>query len=197
MCHYVTAVLPASAPHEDLDAIARAHGRRFEPLANPGVEASIGPHERYFLTTAGHCDCGTPLGALASASRRSPDWAAQEQRLLRKGWSRAKVARSLAQKQEDDLASKALSRETNLKAASSWLDLIGAVLDSGKTPHLGLLLHWYDGALSGSIGRIGREAVRSPELTGELLGHMKEDVLYAALIANAAPFAFHSSAMRL
>jgi hypothetical protein len=178
MCHYVTAVLPKSAAHGDLDALARKHGRQFQPLSNPSIEAQIGPDERYFITTTGHCDCGTPLGALVHGASRTPDWSGQEQRLLRKGWSKAKVARAITQKQEDFRASAESSAESNLQTVSSWLDFIGAVLGSGKTSHLGLLLHMYSGSVEGRIDLAGRETVRSTELTGELLGHMKEDVLY-------------------
>lgn len=143
------------------------------------MEAQIGPSERYFVTTTGHCDCGTPLGALVPRTSRTPDWAVQEQRLLAKGWSKSKVARAIAQKKERIRVSAESSARTNLQAMSSWLSFIGAVLDSGKTSQLGLPLHWYSGSIESRIDLAGRETVRSTELTGELLGHMKEDVLYA------------------
>lgn len=178
MCHYITAVLPESADHSGLDALAREHGRQFKPLSNPGVEAQLQSDEHYFITTIGHCDCGTPLGALLHGAGRSPDWATQEQRLLRKGWSEAKAARAIAQKQEDLRASSEASATSHPKAISSWLSFIGGVLGSGKTSHLGLLLHMYSGSIESRIDLAGREVVRSTEITGELLGHMKEDVLY-------------------
>jgi hypothetical protein len=171
-------VLPGSADHVHLDALAREHGRRFEPLSNPSIEAQLQPGERYFLTTLGHCDCGTPLGALAQAARRAPDWAAQEQRLLRKGWSKAKVARAIAQKQEGVRTSAAASARTTLETAAGWVAFIRAVLASGKTSHLGLLLHMYSGSIEGRVELEGRHGVRPGDLTGEFLGQLKEDVLY-------------------
>lgn len=171
MCHFITAVLPSSAAHGELDALARLHGRRFQPMSTPSIEAQIGPGERYFSTTVGHCDCGTPLGALARGG--APDWEAQAQRLRKKGWSGAKVARSLAQKKADFDASAAPEGDTR-----AWLDFIRAVLDSGMTSHLGLLLHMYSGSLDAPIELAGRETVRTNALTVELLGHMREDVLY-------------------
>jgi hypothetical protein len=177
MCHYITAVLPKSAPHEQLDAIARRHGRQFQPLSTPSITSQIEPDERYFFTTLGHCDCGTPLGALARPGGE-PDWPAQEQRLLRKGWSKARAARSISQKQEDYRAAAESSADAGVTATSSWLAFIDAVLDSGKTTHLGLLLHMYSGALEARIALEGRETVRSGALTAETLGHMREDVLY-------------------
>ena len=178
MCHYITAVLPKSADLNGLDALAREYGRQFKPLSNLGVEAQLQADEQYFITTIGHCDCGTPLGALLQGCSRSPDWSAQEQRLLKKGWSRAKVARSLAQKQEDLRVSSEGSATSNQKAVSSWVEFIGAALGSRMTSHLGLLLHMYSGSIGARIELAGREVIRSTEVTGELLGHMKEDVLY-------------------
>jgi len=178
MCHYITAVLPGSADHSGLDALAHGHGRQFKLLSNPSVEAQLQPGEKYFITTLGHCDCGTPLGALLRGSSRPPDWTAQEQRLLRKGWGKAKVARTLAQKQEDLRSSSEASATSNLKEVSTWLDFIRAIVGSGKTSHLGLLLHMYGGSIESRLNLAGREAIRSTDVTGEWLGHMKEDVLY-------------------
>ena len=178
MCHYITAVLPKAADHGALDVLAREHGRQFKPLSNPSIEAQIQPDEQYFITTVGHCDCGTPLGAALHASSRSPDWPTQERRLLKKGWSKAKIARAIAQKQEDHRTSAEAATEANLMAVSSWLNFIGAILGSGKTSHLGLLLHMYSGSIESRIELAGREVVASSQATGEFLGQMKEDVLY-------------------
>ena len=177
MCHYITAVLPESAEHDRLDAIARHHGRQFQRLCNPGVEAQIPPDEQYFLTTVGHCDWGTALGALARG-RGDPDWQALERRLQKKGWSAAKVARAIAQKQEDYRSASATSVDGNRKQLSDWMDFIAAVLSSGKASHLGLLLHMYSGSLESRIVLAGREEVRARDLTVDVLGNLKEDVLY-------------------
>lgn len=178
MCHYVTAVLPRSADHARLDAIARDHGRCLERLPNPRVEAQIGPDEQYFFTTVGHCDCGTPLGAFARRHRDAPDWPALEQRLLRKGWSKAKVARSIAQKQEDHRAESEVSEADHRRRLSDWMDFIGAVLGPGKASHVGLLLHMYSGSINAGFELEGRQDIRMADLTAKVLANMKEDVLH-------------------
>lgn len=178
MCHYITAVLPKSADHARLDTIARDHGRRFERLSNPGIEAQIKADEQYFLTTVGHCDCGTALGAFTRDLGRTPDWPTLEQRLLKKGWSRAKVARSLAQKQEDHRLSSDASAAEHREQLSGWMNFIGAVLGPGKASHLGLLLHMYSGSIDDPIELAGREEIHASKLTIEVLGSLKEDVLY-------------------
>ncbi|MGN6512370.1 MAG: hypothetical protein ACTHKZ_02180 [Lysobacteraceae bacterium] len=181
MCRYVTAVLPPSAAIPAIGAIMQAHGRALRPVSNPRLSAQAGAGARVFLTTAGHCDCDTPLGALADAARRAPDWAAEETRLARKGWSRGKVARALRSMRDDFDASLQASAAANRNAILPWLDLVRAVLASGSTPHLDLLLHGFSGPLDAPVELAGRQTVRPTELTGELLGQMQEDVLYRFL----------------
>lgn len=178
MCHYITAVLPATADHVALDALARVHGRRFVPLSNASIEARLEPGERYFSTTPGYCDCGTPLGALARDRDSATDWSAHERRLLARGWTRAKVARAMAQKQERARAALEARAASNAAASLPWVGFIRAVLSSGRTSHLGLLLHWYSGGLDERIELSGRETMAASELTEEALGRLDEDVLH-------------------
>ena len=178
MCHYITAVLPRSAGHVRLDAIAREHGRQFMRLPNPGIEAQLEADEQYFLTTVGHCDCGTPLGAFARAEDEAPDWLAQEQRLLKKGWSKSKAACAIAQKQEDYRSSLSASAAESSSQLSGWVDFIRSALGPGKASHMGLLLHMYSGPVDSCIELEGRVEIRTSKLTIEVLGSMKEDVLY-------------------
>lgn len=179
MCHFVTAVLPAASAIDAIDTIAQRYGRRFSPLPNPGIETQLEAGERYFLLTSGHCDCGTPLGALASERRtRGPDFETQAQRLRTKGWSEAKIARSLAQARGHEETDVASQDAAHRDAVVTWIGLIHDILDSGKTPSLGLLLHFYDGPLDASFRLLSRNVVPASELTAATLLGMREDVLY-------------------
>lgn len=177
MCHFVTAVLPASAPHAELDAVAHKHGRQLCPLASPSIERQIRSDQRYFLTTIGHCDCGTVLGSDNACAARAPDWAVEEQRLLKKGWSKAKISRALAQKQKCFITSDQAAQLASAAELRSWADLISEVLDSGAR-EFGLLLHSYRGPLDEDIQLKGVEHVVAGVTTGETLRQMREDVLY-------------------
>jgi hypothetical protein len=103
MCHFITATLPESACHEALNALARKFGRQFQPLASPAVAARLPDGSAYFLTTLAHCDCGTVLGSAYRVAARAPDWAAEEAKLFKKGWSRGKVARALEQRRKSNV----------------------------------------------------------------------------------------------
>lgn len=173
MCHFITAVLPGSANHAALAEIAARHGRALKPQRNPSVEEHLKSGEHYFLTTQGHCDCGTALGALGRAEskleRRKSAADNEESKLRRKGWSEAKIKRWKEQKSEH------LAKPKSTPEATDWEDFLKELLSSRQTPFVGLLLHWYSGPIEGRIELQGREAAN---LSAEILGRMQEDVLY-------------------
>ncbi|MBF6023969.1 hypothetical protein [Lysobacter niastensis] len=144
------------------------------------MERQLGRDQRYFLTTPGHCDCGTVLGSHYQRARQAKDWAADEQRLLKKGWSKAKVARALAQKQESSARSDVAVLEASAADLASWTKLIAEILGSG-TREFGLLLHSYRGPLDEDIKLKGTEQIATGDDTGEILRKMREDVLYVFL----------------
>jgi len=180
MCHYITAVLPKSAPHEEIDLLAQKFGRQFKLLSNPSIESQIQPSEAYFLTTRGYCDCGTPLGALRpnKGKRKSLDVAMHEKQMRQKGWSEAKIARSLSQKLDKISQVNEAAFKSNSNQTSNWRMLISELLDSGKTAYIGLLVHYYSGSLESRIEVSGRITARMSDVSSEYLGTMQEDVLY-------------------
>lgn len=177
MCHFVTAVLSDTAPHLELDAIARRHGRQLRPLVSPSIERQLRRDQRYFLTTLGHCDCGTALGSFHRRASHAPDWEAEEHRLLKKGWSKSKVSRALAQKREITETSNKAAEETSVAELASWTSFIAETLGSGAQ-ELGLLLHSYRGPLDEEIQLKGIERIAADDTTGDALRQMREDVLY-------------------
>jgi hypothetical protein len=70
MCHFISAVLPSSADLSALAGVMARHGRALKPQINPVLGAQLQAGEQLLLTTAGHCDCGTALGALERNAAR-------------------------------------------------------------------------------------------------------------------------------
>ena len=176
MCHYITAVLPGSADHTSLAAVADQYGRNLTPLKNSSIEEQLKIGERYFLTTRGHCDCGTALGALGRKEKqlnpRNNSIEAEEEKLRRRGWSESKISRWKEQRDQ---------RLANLPKSADptdWEHLITEMLNSGKTPFVGILLHFYSGSIEGPIELQGREVIKVKSMSPEVLGRLKEDVLY-------------------
>ena len=179
MCHFVTAVLPKEVDAAGLDAIARKHHRQLEALSNASIEAQLLPGERYYLTTLGHCDCGTALGARArDASNEPGDHRLELKQLRAKGWSETKISRWLAQKQAVNARDDRVRSTRENPHTDDWKALIEEVLDSRLTPYIGILLHMYSGPLSCRIQLSGRQVVPVGELTEDVLANVKEDVIY-------------------
>jgi hypothetical protein len=179
MCHFITAILPKEADTPSLDVIARKHHRQFEPLSNLSIEAQLRPGERYFLTTLGHCDCGTALGAGArDESQDSRDHHAGLKQLRAKGWSETKIARWLEQKQQVSARDDRVCSSRDIPRTEDWRQFIEEVLESGLTSYLGVLLHWYSGPLSARIQLAGRQVVVLRDMTEGTLAEVKEDVIY-------------------
>lgn len=83
MCFFISAFLPISANISVLAGV-------MDPQSNPALEAQLQPGQRLLLTTAGHCDCGTALGAFerkaALLERRRRSDERKEASLRRRGW---------------------------------------------------------------------------------------------------------------
>ena len=143
MCHFITATLPKTAPLKALDAFALNLGRQFQPLSNPAVSAQLPSGSDYFLTTLGHCDCGTMSGSARRATAREPNWTQERAKLLTKGWSAAKVARALEQKRQSYPIKLPAQEEAGRGQSASITAFVSGVLESGLTLELGLLLRSY------------------------------------------------------
>ncbi len=157
------------------------HGRALRPQSNSTLEAQLLPGERLLLTTAGHCDCGTALGALernaAQLERRRRSEERKEATLRRRGWDEARIQRWRHQQQ--NLGS-GLPSQAGL---ADWERLLTALLSQPRTPYVGLLLHWYGGGFDEPIALQGREAL---PLAAESLGRLREDVLALFRIGGEA-----------
>lgn len=178
MCFFITATLPKDVSHQLLDALARNSGRQFQPLASPAIAAQLPSNLAYFLTTAGHCDCGTVLGSARRAAARSPDWGAEEAKLLRKGWSRTKVARVIDQRKTNNALKQKAAEQARRAKPDNLEGFVSSILQSGLTTELGLLLHSYRGPLDEEFNILRHEQVAPSAHLAEILPALEEDVLY-------------------
>lgn len=176
MCRFITAILPAGADTAALAAIAHRHKRARSPYAHPGLLAQLAADERGWLTTVGHCDCDTPLGRQRNSAAREHDDAAMKWR--RKGWSEAKIARALQQRDDGErrrLDKQAAGGTTGL---ASWRALLEEALTEGSIDTFGLLIHQYTGKLDEAFLLQPPQSVALHEATDAFLSSMQEDTLY-------------------
>jgi hypothetical protein len=60
MCHFITLVAPTADAAAVL-AVMKRHGRAADPIDNPSIRKVLRSDEQQYVTTSGHCDCGTAL----------------------------------------------------------------------------------------------------------------------------------------
>lgn len=172
MCRFITLTAPASEVTA-LEAVMRRHGRRAQPMDNPSVRKLMLDGERQYLTTAGHCDCGTVLGvAAATPDEREDDLAREAAQLTRKGWSAAKIARSLDDRRRAEARPKGRDGPDSLDL---WTEVFADLRDSLKLPYAGLLVHAYRGGFENEILSATRRAVGRGTPDPEGLAALAED----------------------
>jgi hypothetical protein len=190
MCDFITAVLPCGADLRGLAPVVKRHALDFAPLQNDSVGKQLAPGETYHRVTRSMCDCGTALGCLAWPDRPeepSEHALARKVRKLRtKGWGEGKIERWIAQRAEADVKRARVAkdheqrlRERQLSDAERWIRVLGDLLDTGKTPSVGLLVHFYSGVLEWEQMKIQKRIVtRIGDARPEFLFRMEHDVLY-------------------
>jgi hypothetical protein len=190
MCDYITAILPAQADRIGLSPIVKRYHLDFSPISNAYVAEQLRAGETYHRATRHRCDCGTCLGSLTWTSEprgESHRWLVRKVRKLQsKGWSRAKIDRWLAQRDANTRRRKSELHaveqrvtEESVFHVERWLAILREMIQSGKTPSVGLLVHWYSRSLESEKVEIKKRCVtRLSEADSELMLHMEHDVLY-------------------
>ena len=190
MCDYITATLPGEADHTGLEPIVKRYHLDFSAVPNETVLSQLKPGETYHRATRSGCDCGTALGSLATSgeSEGNPERALSRRvrKLKSQGWGQSKINRWLAQHDETKAKRERAAahheqwtREHRTCEVERWLAILHEMLDSGKTPRVGLLIHWYSARLESERIQIKkRSRTRIGDVSPELMFHMEHDVLY-------------------
>ena len=183
MCHFITATLPGSSNLQLMAEIFEEQKLGFERILNPHVRRQIEPGDIQILTTRGHCDCGTVLGSLdRNGADLSHDYEREVGRLRMKGWSGQKIRRWIGEKEQTkarQLREDSQMLRNRTPEARRWIEFLTAVLESGATSRIGLLVHVYHGGIESDRIEILRiERVRLGELIPQSLMRMKEDLIY-------------------
>ncbi len=177
MCYLITATLPPEADAGAISSIAKRFGRGWEQFATLYIARQLRPGETYYLATRGWCDCETGLG-IVKRFRPQDDADAKAAHFRKRGWSAAKIARALANRQAALARRPDRWRQVGEKDAGRWLEFLYATAGSGITPSLGLLLHFYDGAVEDAEFDFEREKASLAKIDAGKLLNMEEDRLY-------------------
>lgn len=178
MCYYIALVVRGSDP-ASIDQVLRKNGRKAKPLANPSIASALEPGEAQFLTTVGHCDCGTTLApaTVDRASKRSQ----QAAKLAKKGWSQAKIDRWLSDRVKADDRADERRHANTPDSVGLWSRVISDLLATPGVQHAGLLLHFYSDDVEDEVIEPIRETVPVGDFEARL-ANMREDQLLMAAV---------------
>ena len=140
------------------------HGRRATPIHNPSVESILKPSEAQFLTTVGHCDCGTALGQ-GAAQMRGRDQAAK---LAKKGWSPSKIERCLSNRKRADERAQERQGAHRPDSVNLWSNLVRDLFALPDVQQVGLLLHFYSGNVETEVFNVRRATVGFDDFAARL-----------------------------
>lgn len=133
MCHYIKGTLTKGADAASVARLAAHYERQWESIDASPVLELLQSGETYYWTTVGHCDCGTMLGRKARDT--GVDHSPKIRHLERKGWSKTKIERWIADKNSGQ------EKSINQQELKAWFDFISQAVSTGTTGDIGLLLH--------------------------------------------------------
>jgi hypothetical protein len=191
MCIYIVLILPDDRSIEVYRHAAVQHRLPFRSFENEDLQRHLHAGERMVRANRGHCDCDTDVGRdwvesnsvdgppPQVRSERHAEW--QRQRLQRRGWSAARVAKWEAQRtsvEARDARVRAQIKDDSL-SLEEWRTLLGAMLTDASVNYVGLLIHMFSGLLeSESFRLVGRGIVRIADVSDVTLRNLKWDYIY-------------------
>lgn len=177
MCFYIALVV-RGGDAASIDQVLRKHGRQAKPIANASVARALAPGEAQFLTTVGHCDCGTALAPVTMdrAAKRT----AQAAKLSKKGWSQAKIERWLRDSVKADDKAEERRHARTPDSVEFWSRVVGDLISTLGVQQAGLLLHFYSGDIENEDIEAARETVPVGDFEAHLHGLREDQLLMAA-----------------
>ncbi len=177
MCYYIALVVRGSDA-ATIDGVLRRHGRQAKPINNASVSGALVPGEAQFLTTVGHCDCGTALAptVIDRAERRTEQIA----KLAKKGWSQAKIDRWLSDRVKADDRADERRHANTPDSIDLWSRIIADLLATPGVQHAGVLLHFYSGDVEDEVLEPIRETVPIRDFEARLANIREDQLLMAA-----------------
>lgn len=176
MCYFITGTYSGPVTLDEINAAARKYDMEFRLHDAPFVQKQLKDGEIYILKEPdAHCDCGTLLGGKRRMLGDEDDSASRQQQFIRKlrkkGWSEAKIRRSL----ENSVRTLQQS-DCN---AGGWVEFLTDLFTATAIRTFGLLLHFYSGGEDEDCFDLhGRRTVPLPDLSEDTLLMMDDDILY-------------------
>lgn len=173
MCHFITLVAPTDDAAA-VRAVMERHGRAAEPIDNPSIRKVLVDGEHQYLTTRGHCDCGTALAPRHDAAEQLEDKLSKEAaRMRRKGWSEPKIARAIEDRRKADARPRPRSGDSD--SIELWNAALLELSEELKLPYAGLFVRFYSGAIATEAFSASRREVPRNVPWLDALGSIEPD----------------------
>ncbi|MEO3416788.1 hypothetical protein AAFO92_19220 [Roseovarius sp. CAU 1744] len=183
MCFFIS-IIVKGGDAKAIDVVLRRHGRRAMPFDNASMRNALQPDENLFLTTVGHCDCGTALSPTEYASGRlNNQRSKQVAKLKKKGWSATKIERWIAHRTKADERAEERHQINAPDSFELWTHVIDDVISVAGVHQAGILLHFYSGSLEDEVIEPMRKSVSIHDFASQLR-KINEDQLLIAMSAS-------------
>lgn len=184
MCFFISIVVKGGDA-KAIDLALRRHGRQATPFDNASMRNALQPDENHFLTTVGHCDCGTALSPTEYESGRLNSQKSKHvAKLKKKGWSGTKIERWIADRTKADERAEERHQLNAQDSLELWTHIIDDVISVAGVHQAGILLHFYSGNLEDEVIEPRRKSVSIHDFASQLR-KIKEDQLLIAMSASA------------
>ena len=171
MCHYITLIVP-TGDVAAVRAVMERHGRVAGPIDNPSVRKVLRDGEHQYVTTRGHCDCGTVLAPRQDTPEAFEEaLARQEARMRRKGWSDSKIARAIEDRRKAD----AKPGGGGPDSFELWSAALRELRVDRKLPYVGLFIRFYSGAIATEAFSASRHEVPQGVSWQDALASLEHD----------------------
>lgn len=171
MCYFITLIVP-KCEATAVGAVLKKNGRNASPIDNPSVRSVLRDGEQQYLTTRGHCDCGTVLARDIEPEQTLDDRIAREVRRRRdKGWSEAKIVRAI----EGMRKSGERPKDANPDTFDLWAAILQTLGQDLRLPYAGLLLRFYSGDVAMEEFRATRHEISDRTSIVEALQSLETD----------------------
>jgi hypothetical protein len=171
MCHFITLIV-STQEDEAVREIMKRHGRDATPIDNPSVRKVLASDERQYLTTAGHCDCGTVLAPNQDyAGNFEKELVHDVARMRRKRWSEAKIDRAI----EGRRKAFAKPRGRGSDSFELWNAALQDIGNQLELAQVGLLIRFYSGGIATEVFKASRREVPAKTALLDALHSIADD----------------------
>jgi hypothetical protein len=177
MCHYIALVV-RGGDAATIDQVLRRHGRQARPFTHATLGGSLLSGEAAFLTTVGHCDCGTVLAP--NVVDREGQRSEQAAKLVKRGWSKGKIERWLNDRIKADERAEERRHANTPDSLGLWSRIISDLLSTPGVQQAGLFVHFYSGDLQQETIEPLRKTVPASDFETSLQGIVEDQLLMAA-----------------